>query len=699
MSHERAAPKTRAAGPRRLALACRVLGLLLPATRAVAQPAAPATPIEVRVRSAPSRAPSASSRLGAEEARRSAGTQGDAIKAIASLPGVARAGAGDGEVVLWGSAPSESRFYVDGVPIPLLYHGSGIRSVLPSAFLSTLDLVPGAYGAAYGRGLGGLVSLTTRRLGGDTPALRADVDLLDASIIVRAPWGRDAGVTAAGRFGYADRVVDRLTDRDVGSLLSVPRYQDWQLKLSEPVSERSRVEALYLGSRDRLVRRVPSSDPARRSSEANRSQFQRLGLRYIDEAAGRTEVTAFVGEEAFRRSARTGTSGWGLEQERVLYGLRAAQRVALGEHAATELGLDALGAVSDIERRGTLALPAREGDPFVFGQEPPTDLAHDRYRVHVLDVAPYVEADIALGPLRLSPALRLGLGLFETDTREPRLARIPTVGDSRLTLLAEPRIAVVWSLDERASVFVRSGLYHQQPEPEDASAVFGNPDLAPARAFHVSLGENVRLARSLTLEVVAYYKRLWRLAVGNRDDTPSVAEALLARGTGVAFGAQLLLRQRFEAGFSGWLSATIARSERDAPGEPARLFDHDQPLVAAAALVRRLGPWSLSARVRYASGSPRTPIVGATNNLSRANYEPIFGRVNSTRLPAFFQADLRVDRRWALGEAGALEVYVDWLNVTARRNAEEVVYAADYRSRAYMTGLPPLVVLGVGIER
>jgi hypothetical protein len=45
-----------------------------------------------------------------------------------------------------------------------------------------------------------------------------------------------------------------------------------------------------------------------------------------------------------------------------------------------------------------------------------------------------------------------------------------------------------------------------------------------------------------------------------------------------------------------------------------------------------------------------------------------------------------------------LDVYLDVLNVTYHKNAEEIVYNADYTRRSDITGLPILAVLGVRIE-
>ena len=66
--------------------------------------------------------------LQAEEFRRIPGTQGDTLKAIQNLPGVARAPFGGGQLSVWGSAPQDTRTYVDGVSIPTLYHFGGLRS-------------------------------------------------------------------------------------------------------------------------------------------------------------------------------------------------------------------------------------------------------------------------------------------------------------------------------------------------------------------------------------------------------------------------------------------------------------------------------------------------------------------------------------------------------------------------------------------
>jgi hypothetical protein len=104
--------------------------------------------------------------------------------------------------------------------------------------------------------------------------------------------------------------------------------------------------------------------------------------------------------------------------------------------------------------------------------------------------------------------------------------------------------------------------------------------------------------------------------------------------------------------------------------------------------------WEVGSRFRYTSGMPRTPVVGAFFNSNTGLYEPIFGAHNSIRIPAFYQADVRVSKRFKFGESTGLEIYLDVQNVTDHSNPEEIVYNADYSKKSYITGLPILPVLG-----
>src|SRR5262249_23323265 len=107
--------------------------------------------------------------------------------------------------------------------------------------------------------------------------------------------------------------------------------------------------------------------------------------------------------------------------------------------------------------------------------------------------------------------------------------------------------------------------------------------------------------------------------------------------------------------------------------------------------------WTVGARFRYATGFPRTPVVGAFLDVRSDQYQPLFGAQNSIRIPDFVQLDLRVERALVWSGA-ALDVYLDVQNVTYQRNPEEIAYSEDFSQRAYITGLPTLGVLGAKVR-
>ena len=101
--------------------------------------------------------------------------------------------------------------------------------------------------------------------------------------------------------------------------------------------------------------------------------------------------------------------------------------------------------------------------------------------------------------------------------------------------------------------------------------------------------------------------------------------------------------------------------------------------------------------MRVASGEPRTDVVGAYFDSRSGRYQPIRGPIDGVRLPAFFAADLRGERRLRLG-GGRLTASLELQNLTDRANAEELVYSADFTDRGLLAGLPFLALLGLQVE-
>ncbi len=637
----------------------------------------------------------------AAQGRKVVGTQGDPIKVLENLPGLARPSFGSGQLIVWGSAPGDTRTYIDGVEVPALFHGSALRSTVNGDLVRDVTLTPGAYGADYGRSLGGVVRVETRDLPASGVHGYAGADTLDGSGMVTAALNDRLRVGMAGRVGWLDGVMKAVGAPNVDQFFAIPRYRDYQMKAQLALRARESLDAVVLGSSDDLTQVIPDADPAHARSQTTHTAYQRFYLRYRRELDDGSviDVVPFVGHDSNDLTASFGANPAALDEATWRWGLRASHRSRPSSLFGLTFGMDLDGSTSSLSRNGSLEIPPREGDIEVFGQPPGADTNVDSWHANVVDVGPYVIADLDLGPLRLTPGLRVDGYLTEASRVTPRVGQTPSIGLSQLQGEVEPRIAARVRVTPRWSLLAAAGVYSQPPNPADLSAVFGTPTLGPEKADHASVGQSLRITDTLSAEVVGFYKWMSDLAVRDPSPTPKLANALLQVGVGKSYGVQFLLRQQPWHGFFGWVAYTISRSERrDTQDASWRLFDYDQPHVLTAVGSKELGAWSIGARFRFATGLPRTPVLGAFYDAKDDQYQPIFGAQSSLRLPAFWQIDLRVDRSFRLGEGARLLVYLEGLNVTNRANGEEYIYNVNYTRRGTITGLPAIAVLGVRAE-
>jgi hypothetical protein len=165
-------------------------------------------------------------------------------------------------------------------------------------------------------------------------------------------------------------------------------------------------------------------------------------------------------------------------------------------------------------------------------------------------------------------------------------------------------------------------------------------------------------------------------------------------GSGRTFGVESMLRVQRERWF-GWVSYTLSRSERrDAPGQPLRLFDYDQPNNLVVAASRKLGRWRVGGRFQFTTGEPTTPVIGSIYNSDLDVYQPQYGKPNSLRKESAHQLDLRIDREWELAH-WRLSVYLDVSNAYNHLRATGYNYDFNYKHRSAITTFPLFPALGV----
>jgi outer membrane receptor protein involved in Fe transport len=287
------------------------------------------------------------------------------------------------------------------------------------------------------------------------------------------------------------------------------------------------------------------------------------------------------------------------------------------------------------------------------------------------------------------------------------LAGLRADGETRFgrsKVWVDPRVSTFLEARPGTTLTAAAGLFGSTPDPLTTSETFGNPDLDPERALHLSTGVRQQLGAGMQVDLTTYYKRLWSLVVPTRAVG---SDGRLLRysnaGLGETVGLELLARRELGSGWFGWIAWTFSRSlRRDDPTDPSYPAWHpfllDQTHVVATVLSYRLRrDWTLGTRVRAVTGNPVTPAAGAVFDADTGRYQCLPGAPLSQRLPVFFQADARVDKRWRL-DTWIVSAYLDVQNVSNRQNAEFRFRSYDCASEVPLPSIPIFPSLGVRAE-
>ncbi|MGZ3454170.1 MAG: TonB family protein [Polyangiales bacterium] len=612
-----------------------------------------------------------------EEIKKIPGTNGDALRAVENMPGVARPPNGLGMLIVRGSGPFDTGVFVDGTAIPIAYHFGALTSVFPSEVLEKIDFYPGNFGSELGRQMGGVVDVRLRSPKKSFAGL-LQFDLLDGRFLLEGPLSPKTRFLVAARRSWVDAWIGPVMKGTGADVTAAPVYYDGQFVLEHDVSETTTARFTAFGSSDRLAlifNAPPEGDPI--TGASMKTRFFRLQLRTDTRLSEYTRWTNMV--------------SWGIDDTRMELGdrfldltspnwnARSDVRTKISEGVTLVGGLD----MQFVSATVDILLPPIPKP----GEAPSPSFARpaNEFSFSASLFRPAGYASVELTPtkgLKLIPGARAD---WSNDT-------------SRWAF--SPRFVGRWDITDgypRTTLKGGVGVYQQPPQAYESVAPYGTPGLRWNRALHYALGVEQELSKVVEVSVEGFYKDLRSLVV-QRDAASSSGSGASHdnSGTGRVYGAELLARWKNDGRFFGWIAYTLSRSERrDGPGSETRLFEYDQTHILTALASYKVGSgWQLGARWRYVTGSPYTPYVGGIADLDAGGYAAIAGRPFSARNEAFHQLDLRVDKTWKVG-SGSITAYLDLQNAYNRKNPEGRSYNYNYSQNRPLAGLPLLPIIGV----
>ena len=584
-----------------------------------------------------------------------AGAMADIASALNTLPGTTRVGE-EGKLFVRGGAASETRYYLDGLPVQSFYGGatSGVPArgrFSPTLFKGTM-FSTGGYSAEYGQALSAVVGLNSLDL---DPETQTGISLLSVggSLSRTKRWDRTSASVSAD---YTNLAPYFGLTAPAQRWEQAPRHVGGSVRLAHRTGQTGMLKIYATYGSQTVASRQP--DP-----EAAYAAGGRLtGLQNANYYLNTTYRTALVRGWSLNTGLALGRERNDIQPEpqqiTELERTATARFVLTNDSAATwfnlKVGAEATAQRYDLSYRATADAPLYTPG---FSER---------------RTAVFAESDISLSAHFTA---RAGLrGEYSALLNKASLA---------------PRLALAWQLGGGQQVSAAGGLFYQNPT-NDLLRV--QPALGFERATHYILSYQYQTsARTLRAEL---YRKDYRALV--RFDRANVlnAAAYANSGDGYAQGADVFFRDRYQTfkKVDFWVSYGLLDTRRQyradlAPAAPTFASAHNLSVVGKYWFAKL----HLQASGTYAYGSPR------------AYYNPNLAGYNQARTASYQSLDLGLSYLTHLAGHYTI-VHLAMSNVLGRDNTYGQRYAAlpdaagHYASTPVRSLMPQMAVAALLIS-
>ncbi|MGH9367856.1 MAG: TonB-dependent receptor [Thermoanaerobaculia bacterium] len=577
---------------------------------------------------------------------------GDVFRTLSLLPGTASNDV-TAQFSVRGGRRDEVRVQLDGQELYEAYHlkdFDNALSLVAASRLASLDLTTGAFPSSYGDRMGGVLDLSTV-----TPAkprrYLISVSILAAQLEGSGTLGDRLGWLASVRRGTTD-FAGRIFGREDPSFWDAFGKLDYRLTPAQS----ARVNVLYAG------------DTLDFSQDLD-GELTRFDTDYDHSYVWLTHQ-AVLSTRLFVDTALSGSwidrdrRGMEDESEKQLdvsdqrhmdvAGLLQSWNLQAGARNFLKAGFE----LRRFEAEYDYSTLRAFSSPLYALRSPPNDgpfLFRGRFRDDYLGA--YLSDRFA--PAR---ALTLELGV--------RYDRHGLTDEG----VWSPRVNLAWGLGGSSVVRLGWGYYHQSQRAYELMVLDNDTRFYPTeRSEHWVAGFEKLFGGKPSNPLVALRAEVYRRRV--TDPRPRYENLLqpfepLPEGAfdryriepeaSTATGVELSLQGRAGSRVEWWLNYGWSTTEDEIGGKQVpRLID--QRHTFNVDINYRLGRnWDVNLAWRFHTGWPTTPV-------NVAEGVPVWGPLNSERLPDYHRLDLRLSKRWRLG-SGSLTIFADVQNLYDRRN-------------------------------
>lgn len=615
--------------------------------------------------------------ISGKELTGTAGSAGDPLRGMQALPGITTMNDGGSNPAIRGSNPESNFYYVDFMPVGYLFHMGGLVSVVNADLVHDFNIYSAAFGPEFFDVTGGVIDVKLRDPRQDRLVRKLNMSMLEADGLIEGPVSENKSFYLAARRSYFDLFVRNLKEEDGVTVTQFPNYYDYQGKYLWKISDDHTLTFQMNGANDQMELSISNTakeakkDPVLAGGYSWDISYDTLGATLSSRLSPRLANTFGLSYLNTRMNMLGGQVGTVvLDQDMIMS--RDNLKIAAGVHHDLLLGVDYVVWNTDIDLNLLNDTPS-EWDPDIDYTSAERVLYRDRIHGYFYGLTFKDRWKIAERFTLVTGGRAAYDNYLDIQKVEPRIS-------AEYVLTADTLMTTGW------------GKYHEFPQGHQIIEKFGNPDLSYPQADHYVLGVEQQITNGWSAKVEAYFKELYNLVI------PDPEVNYVNRGSGRAYGAEMLIKKNRTENWWGWISGAYAKTERHNDLTGIRFpSQYDQPYIVNLVYNQKITPkWTFGAKWRYQSGAPFTPVVGTYTDAT-GRTRPIYGDLGSERLPSYHRLDLRLGAEVWSG-LQKLEVYLDLINAYNHKNISGYEYDATYMTRKPIKQLPIMPSIGAKLE-
>ena len=594
---------------------------------------------------------------GSELVQMSAGS--DALRAITTLPGIGVPNDFLRAFHIRGSAPGDTRIYIDRTPLSYPFHFGGFFSTTHSDSIEDIHVYASGYGAEFGLDAQSVIDIRTRERLNKQWGGVLDFNFISPYGFFETKIGDKGYASIAGRFATYNLILGLFFD------WTFPTWSDYELKFAYQLTEKHHLTVNAIGATDHFDFSNTGSEETSRSSAYFKNGFQAEGIHLrshlTDTLTSHFSFTHsynflnlnFSGDPSQDDASPSEKFIYSVQVNTPTYTLREDISYKLTPKLQLEPGF--LFAFSPAENTTHTLLPqniSADDEKLVWKEK------FDTFHYDFQQAEGYLQA--RYDPLSFL-SVALGVRFDYLNLTEE--------------LSIQPRGSLSFTLPTTSILRFAYGRYEQSPFAYQVLKTDGNRALKSSIAEHYVVELEHKLSPQTQLKFALYYKDLEKLvtrsvnvdALFDGAETP-ITTAYRNQGTGFVNGAEIFLRHRVSEKFFGWFSYAYTHAERrETPNTSYKPFLFDNTHIAS--LVANYNPTpkaTIAAKWQYVSGTAAVPLstLLMIQDPVTLGMHPLLSDVAGAIAPTAFQAyhrlDLRLSRQrtqWGIPVTEFIEVW------------------------------------------